>query len=133
MDRFPSAAHLASWTGRCPGNSESGGERRSGSSRTSSVWLRTELTAAAKAAGRTKSTHLTAHQAQIKARRGYAEAVGATRHDILVAFYDIIPERSPFRELGPDGRQQRNSAQHHTRRLVRQLELDHTVNLEPVA
>lgn len=134
MDRFPTAAHLASWAGVCPGNNESGGKRRSGRTRKGSVWLRTELTAAAKAAGRTKNTYLAAHQAQIKARRGYAKAVGATRHDILVAFYYIVSERVPFRELGPDWNEQRNSAEHRTRRLIRQLEqLGHTVTLEPVA
>ncbi len=71
MDRFPSAAHLASWAGICPGNDESAGKTRSGKTRKGSTWLRTELTAAAKAAGRTKGTYLAAHQAQIKARRGY--------------------------------------------------------------
>ena len=28
--RFPSAAHLASWAGICPGNNESAGKRKSG-------------------------------------------------------------------------------------------------------
>ena len=30
MSRFPSAAHLASWAGMCPGNQESAGKRKSG-------------------------------------------------------------------------------------------------------
>ena len=134
MDRFPSAAHLASWAGICPGNDESAGRTRSGKTRKGSVWLRTELTQAAKAAARTKGTYLAAHHAQIKARRGYAKAVGATRHDILVAFYYIVRDRVPFRELGPDWHEQRNSTEHRIRRLLRQLEdLGQTVTLEPAA
>ncbi len=33
MDQFPSAAHLASWAGLCPGNFESAGKRLSGKTR----------------------------------------------------------------------------------------------------
>ena len=33
MSRFPSAAHLASWAGMCPGNQESAGKRKSGKTR----------------------------------------------------------------------------------------------------
>ena len=33
MDRFPDAAHLASWAGVCPGNNESAGKRFSGKTR----------------------------------------------------------------------------------------------------
>jgi transposase len=68
------------------------------------------------------------------ARRGYAKAVGATRHDILVAFYYIVRDRAPFKELGADWHEQRNSTEHRTRRLVKQLEgLGHTVTLDPAA
>jgi transposase len=134
MSRFPTAGHLASWAGICPGNDESAGRTRSGRTRKGSTWLRTELTGAAKAAGRTKDTYLAAHQAQLKARRGYAKAVGATRHDILVAFYHIVRDEQAYRELGPDWHEQRNARDHRTRRLVKQLEqLGHTVTLTPAA
>jgi transposase len=33
MDQFPSAQHLASWSGLCPGNNESAGKRLSGKAR----------------------------------------------------------------------------------------------------
>lgn len=39
MQRFPSAQHLASWAGMCPGNHESGGKRLSGKTRKGSQWL----------------------------------------------------------------------------------------------
>lgn len=134
MARFPTAGHLASWAGICPGNNASGGKRKSGRTRKGSAWLRTELTAAAKAAARTKGTYLAAHHAQIKGRRGWPKAVGATRHDILIAFYYIVRDQVPYKDLGPDWIHQRHSIQHRTRRLVRQLEkLGHQVTLTPAA
>jgi transposase len=67
-----------------------------------SPWLRTALTQAAQAAARGKNTYLAAHHAQIRGRRGSAKAIGATRHDILVAYWHIVRDRVPYRELGPD-------------------------------
>ncbi len=134
MTRFPDAAHLASWAGICPGNNESAGKTRSGKTRKGSVWLRTELTGAAKAAGRTKRSYLAAHQAQIRARRGHPKAIGATRHDILTAFYFIVRDHIPYHDLGPAWAEQRNATEQRTRRLVTQLEqLGHTVTLTPAA
>lgn len=39
MTRFPTAAHLASWAGMCPGNNITGGKRRSGKTRDGNRWL----------------------------------------------------------------------------------------------
>ncbi|HET8646854.1 MAG TPA: IS110 family transposase, partial [Vicinamibacteria bacterium] len=58
MGRFPTAGHLASWAGLCPGSDESAGKRRSGKTRKGSPWLRVTLTEAAYAAGRSKGTYL---------------------------------------------------------------------------
>src|SRR5207248_3304103 len=40
MSVFPTAKHLASWAGQCPGNDQSAGRRRSGRTRNGSKWLR---------------------------------------------------------------------------------------------
>ncbi len=134
MDQFPSAAHLASWAGMCPGNNESAGKHKSGRTRNGSKWLRKGLTEAAKAAARTKDTYVRVRHARIRARRGPSKATGATRHHILVAAYHILNEEVPYQELGLDHFERRHSDEQRTKRLVRQLEqLGHQVLLEPAA
>ena len=122
MTRFPTVGHFASWAGMCPGHHESAGRRRSGRTRPGPRWLTEALTESAKAAARTKGTYLAAHHAQLRGRRGEAKAVGATRHDILVAYFHIVRDQVPFRELGPDWQRKRYSPEHRARRLQRQLE-----------
>jgi transposase len=94
MSVFRTAAHLASWAGICPGNNTSGGKNRSGRTRHGSVALRTALTEAAHAAARTKNTYLAAHHAHIRGRRGLPKAIGATRHDLLIAYWHVVQQRA---------------------------------------
>jgi transposase len=54
--RFPSAQHLASWAGMCPGHDDSGGKRLSGKTRKGSRGLRQVLVEAAHVAAKTKQT-----------------------------------------------------------------------------
>ena len=131
MSRFPTVGHFASWAGICPGHHESAGRKKSGRTRPGPKWLTAALTESAKAAARTKGTYLAAHHAQLRGRRGEPRAIGATRHDILVAYYHIVRDQVPFRELGPDWQKKRYSPEHRARRLQRQLEaLGFKVTLE---
>jgi len=131
MSRFPTVAHFASWAGACPGHHESAGRRRSGQTRPGPRWLTDALTECAKAGVRTKGTYLAAHFAQLRGRRGEPTAIGAIRHDILVAHYHIVRDQVPFRELGPDWQRKRYSVEHRARRLQRQLEaLGYTITVE---
>src|SRR3954449_4714489 len=132
MTRFPTVGHFASWAGACPGHHESAGRRRSGRTRPGPRWLTDILTECARAAVRTRGTYLAAHYAQLRGRRGEPVALGAIRHDILVAYYHVVRDQVPFRELGPDWHHKRYSPEHRARRLQRQLEaLGYTVSLEP--
>jgi transposase len=50
MSRFPTAGHLASWCGLCPGNAESAGKRHSGRTSKGNRYVRRALVQAAWAA-----------------------------------------------------------------------------------
>ncbi len=101
MSRFPSPAHLASWTAICPGNNESAGRRKSGRMRKGNVWLKSALIEAAWAASHQRGTYLGALFARLARRRGAKRAVVAVGHAILVSVWHILSKNEPYRELGP--------------------------------
>lgn len=132
MGRFPTAAHLASWAGLCPGNNESGGRRRSGRTRKGSKWLRRALVQAAHGAARTRGTYLAAQYGRLRARRGSGKAAVAVAHSILVICWHILSTGEPYRDLGADYFVNRRSGEAYKAHLVRQLErLGHQVTLTP--
>jgi transposase len=134
MSVFPTAGHLASWAGMCPGNNKSAGRTGPGTCRPGSPWLREALVEAAQAAGRTRNTYVAVRHARVRARRGKARAAIATGHFILVACWYMLSRRESFNELGVDYYTQRHSPTSETRRLVRKLEaLGNRVTIEPAA
>lgn len=133
MSRFPTAGHLASWAGMCPGNNESGGKRRSGKTRKGSRWLRSALTQAAHGASRTKGTYLSAQYHRLAARRGKKKAIVAVGHSLLVIAYYVLERLEPYQDLGGNYFDEREQ-QAIERRLVRRLEkLGYEVRLEPLS
>jgi transposase len=133
MERFPTAAHLASWAAVCPGNHESAGKRQSGKARHGNPWLRAALVEAANAAARTKDTYLAAQYHRLAARRGRKKALLALAHTILVIAYHLLKDRTTYQDLGAAYFDQRDRAALE-RRLVRRLEgLGYKVTIEPAA
>jgi transposase len=133
MGRFPTAAHLASWAGMCPGNNESAGRRRSGKTRKGSPWLRAALVEAARAAARTKATALSAQYHRLAMRRGTKKAAVAVGHRILVITYSLLHVGGEYDERRRSHLEERRRQQAE-RRLVRRLEgFGYKVTLEPVA
>jgi transposase len=133
MSRFPSARHLASWAGMCPGNKESGGKRLSGRTRKGSPWLRTALVEAAQAASRCKDGYLSAQFQRIRRRRGGKKAIIAVGHTLLVIVFHVLKEEKDYQELGGNYFDQ---ADHQAvqKRLVHRLEkLGYDVTLTPAS
>ena len=130
LSRFPSAEHLASWAGMCPGNAESGGRRLSGRTRHGNAWLRRTLAEVANVVSRMKGTYLAAQYRRIAARRGKGRAVVAVGHSVLVAIYYMLTRREPYHELGAQYFDE-HERDHVQRRLVRRLErLGYAVTLD---
>jgi transposase len=133
LSRFPSARHLASWAGLCPGNDESAGKRRSGRTRKGSPWLRTALVEAARAAARTKGAYLAAQYRRLAARRGAKRAAVAVAHSLLNIVYVLLTGQLDYHDLGSHYFDERDR-QAGERRLVRRLEaLGYNVSLEPTS
>ena len=74
MDQFPSAGHLASWAGVCPGNEASAGKRKRSRTTKGNVWLRRALCQASWAAGRKKDSYFQAQYRRLAGRRGRKRA-----------------------------------------------------------
>jgi transposase len=131
MTRFPSAKHLASWAGMCPGHHESAGKHLSGKTRKGSRWLRQVLVEAAHVAAKTKQTYLAAQYQRIAARRGKKRALMALGHTILPIVYYLLTRKQPYQDLGTayfDKLEQHRVQQ----RLVHRLErLGYQVSLQP--
>jgi transposase len=100
MSRFPSAKHLASWAGMCPGHHESAGKRLSGKTRKGSRWLRQVLVEIAHVAAKTKETYLAAQYRRIAARRGKKRALVALGHTVLGIAYQLLTRQQPYHDLG---------------------------------
>ncbi len=133
MQQFPTAGHLASWAGVCPGNHESAGKRLSGKTRKGNPWLRCLLVQAAHSASHQKQCYLAEQYRRIAKRRGAKRAAIAVAHSILVMIYYLLRNQTTYQEKGETffEEQERQGAE---KRLVRQLSrLGYHVELQPVA
>jgi transposase len=131
MSRFPSAKHLASWAGVCPGNKQSGGKRLSGKMGKGNVTLRALLAEVVWVISHTKDNYLSAQYHRLARRIGKNKAAMAVAHSVLVIIYHVLRTGEPYSDLGADYFQKQD-AKRLAQRSLRQLEaLGYEVTLTP--
>lgn len=135
MSRFPSAHHLASWAGMCPGNHESAGKRKGGRTRKANRWLKAALTQAAWGASRTRRSYYSAQHRRLTIRRGVKRATIAVAHSLLVTTHCLLSEpNKPYADLGAGYLDQLQSPQRRADQMARQLRrMGYTVELNRAA
>jgi transposase len=121
MRPFPSAAHLSSWAGLCPGNRRSAGKNKGGRTRRGNRWLRATLTQCAWAAAAKKDGPLRTKFWRLAAE-GKKRALVAVAHSLLVLCYQVLVQGQPYQSPGTpavEERQKQRLIRHHVRCLGR--------------
>jgi len=134
MTRFPTAGHLASWAGLCPGNNITGGKRKSGKTTKGNRWLREVLDQCAWSATRSRNTYLAAQFWRLARRIGKKKAAIAVSHSILVIAWHVLSRDQDYHDLGGDYFTRHTDTDRHRNNLVKQLQaLGYAVTLRPAA
>ena len=122
MKQFPTAHHLASWAGVCPGNNESAGIHKSGATRRGNPWLRSLLVQTAWAATRKKDSPTKARFESLKPRVGPKRAVVAVAHFLLLAAHQALTSGAAHPEqvlADLDSTQKKRRIRYHSKCLHR--------------
>jgi transposase len=134
MTRFPTAGHLASWAGMCPGNNITGGKRHSGKTNQGDRWLGNILNQCAIAASHTHDTYLAAQFWRLGRRIGRKKAAVAVGHSILVICWHLLTNDCDYDDLGGDWFARRTDTDKRRDHLIRQLhDLGYGVTVTKVA
>jgi transposase len=120
MGRFPTAGHLLSWAGLCPGQNESAGKRKSSRLRKGSPWLKTLMVQCGWAASRKKDSYYKAQFNRLRGRHGAKKAICAVAASMLTAIYHMLKNGTGHEDLGAD-HFDRRSTEIKARRLAAQI------------
>jgi transposase len=117
---FPSAGHLSSWGGVCPGNHESAGKRRSGRTGKGNPYFRATLNQSAWAGSRKKDSEFQARYQRLSPRLKHKGAIIGVAHALVYAIYNVLSYGRPYqppRSEGLDQQETKRLIRHHTKRL----------------
>lgn len=116
---FPSAKHLASWVGACPGDEETAEVNHSSRSPKGNRQLRRLLNQAAHAAVKTKGSIFELVYRRLVPRLGHGKAIGAISHRLCRLLWKILHEGASYEERGPAIVEQRKQVR--TSKMIREL------------
>ena len=133
MGRFPSAGHLASWAGTCPGSNESAGRIKSTKTRPGNPYLKGALGIAAMSAARSNGTYLSAKYRRIAARRGPVKAIVAVEHAMLIAIWNMLSTGAFYCDPGDDFYARLNPDKAKSRAIDQLRKMGYAVTLNPLA
>jgi transposase len=132
MTRFPSAGHLASWAGTCPGSNESAGRIKSTHTRPGNPYLKGALGIAAMSAARSHGTYLSAKYRRIAARRGPVKAIVAIEHAMLIAIWNMLTTGECYNDPGDDFYTRLNPDKTKNRAIDQLRKMGYDVTLNPL-
>ena len=133
MTRFPTAGHLASWAGTCPGSNESAGRIKSTHTRPGNPYLKGALGIAAMSAARCNGTYYAAKYRRIAARRGPVKAIAAIEHAMLIAIWNMLSTGTLYSDPGGDFYTRLNPDKAKKRALDQLRKMGYDVTLNPAA
>jgi transposase len=116
---FPSAKHLSSWVGACPGDEESAGESKSHRSPKGNRHMRRILNQCANAAVKTKGSIFEIVYRRLVPRLGHNQTIGAIAHRLCHLIWIILHTRVRYEERGPAVHERLKRVR--TARMIRQL------------
>jgi transposase len=116
---FPSAKHLSSWVGACPGEEESAGVSKSHRSPKGNRHMRRILNQCANAAAKSKGTIFQIVYGRLVSRLGHNQTIGAIAHRLCRLIWIILHQGVRYEERGPTVNAK--SRRRRTNRMVREL------------